>query len=247
MNRADFSRLGGLPVTQYTFAFMQAAFTDAINAIAALLGPNAILSGVNVVGGNVTAGWVLINGEIVPFEAGAKTDYVEVYETIANRVYADNGTKDVYYTRKARCVVTGPISFASLQQASIVPKGVINMWSGTIASIPRGWALCDGTNGTPNLKGRFIVGYDSGDIDYNFIGGSGGEKQVTLTIDQMPAHNHGVDLFRNDTSGGAQPNTLYLGTDNGATGVTVNTANQGSGLAHENRPPYYVLAYIIKL
>lgn len=247
MNRADFSRLGGLPVTQYTFAFMQAAFTDTINAIAALLGPNAILSGVTVVGSNVSAGWVLINGEILPFEAGVKTDFVEVYETVAQRTYADNADKDVYYTRKARCVVTGPISFASLQQASIVPKGVINMWSGAIANIPRGWALCDGTNGTPNLSGRFIVGYDSSDIDYNAIGGNGGQKQVTLVIDNLPPHNHSLGLYSNDSGGGAQPNTAYLNADNGAIPVSRNTGDTGAGVAHENRPPYYVLAYIIKL
>lgn len=41
---------------------------------------------------------------------------------------------------------------------SIVPRGVILMWSGTIATIPTGWVLCDGRNGTPDLRARFILG-----------------------------------------------------------------------------------------
>src|SRR5690606_4177100 len=80
-------------------------------------------------------------------------------------------------------------SLIELQKA-VVPVGIISMWSGSIGNIPTGWALCDGTNGTPNLKGKFIVGYDPDVVDYNAIAKTGGLKEVTLTEDQMPAHNH---------------------------------------------------------
>ena len=41
-------------------------------------------------------------------------------------------------------------------------KGIVTMWSGTINNIPFGWALCDGTNGTPDLRGRFVLGTGQG-------------------------------------------------------------------------------------
>lgn len=68
----------------------------------------------------------------------------------------------------------------------MVPPGGIIMWSGTVANIPNNWALCDGTNGTPDLRDRFIVGagstYTPGDI--------GGADSVTLAVDNIPAHSH---------------------------------------------------------
>jgi len=71
-----------------------------------------------------------------------------------------------------------------------VPSGTIVMWSGSVASIPSGWKLCDGTNGTPDLSGKFIVGYSSGNEDYNVIGNTGGANNVTLTTNQIPSHSH---------------------------------------------------------
>src|SRR5690625_178239 len=65
-------------------------------------------------------------------------------------------------------------------------KGVIVMWSGSSDNIPEGWALCDGTNGTPDLRDRFIVGAGG---EYA-VGATGGAKEVTLTTAQMPKHSH---------------------------------------------------------
>lgn len=74
-----------------------------------------------------------------------------------------------------------------------VPSGFIGMWSGSIASIPGGWALCDGTNGTPNLKDRFVVGA-GGAYGVGATGGassfSGSTDGHALTVLEMPSHNH---------------------------------------------------------
>jgi hypothetical protein len=82
---------------------------------------------------------------------------------------------------------------------SIIPAGVILMWSGSIASIPSGWLLCNGTNGTPNLQDRFIVGAGN-TYAVNATGGntsitptgtiSGSTGATALTEAQMPKHYH---------------------------------------------------------
>ena len=83
-----------------------------------------------------------------------------------------------------------PVNKALLQHMEnhLVPPGAIIMWSGSINDIPVGWALCDGRNGTPDLRDRFIVGAGGA---YN-PGNTGGAESVTLTVAQMPQHSHGA-------------------------------------------------------
>jgi microcystin-dependent protein len=169
---------------------------------------------------------------------------------------------------------------------------VIVMWSGSISSIPQGWALCDGGTytapdgtlvTTPNLRNRFIVGAGG---EYP-VGATGGEKYHTLTVNEIPSHSHtgsgttstggthyhricassaesGAraigDVAANGILGAAGPNWGYetapggmpathLTEDAGAHSHTFSftTSSTGGGQAHENRPPYYALAFIMKL
>lgn len=145
-----------------------------------------------------------------------------------------------------------------------IPSGVIVMWSGSIASIPAGWALCNGSNGTPDLRDRFIVGAGQ---SYP-VGNTGGAASVTLSAFQIPPHNHsfsgttsvnglhahaggaanvGIFSQTGDASQNVQPivsNTSVEGAHSHTfSGITDAT---GSGAAHENRPPYLALAYIMK-
>jgi microcystin-dependent protein len=114
------------------------------------------------------------------------------------------------------------------------PSGVITIWSGSIASIPSGWYLCDGNNSTPNLRDRFVVGAGSSYA----VGDTGGEATHILTIAEMPAHDHVI-------TGGTAGGTGFVRRD--ALNNSNHTTNQtGSGSAHENRPPYYALAYMMK-
>ena len=159
------------------------------------------------------------------------------------------------------------ITLAQVPTPTIFTTGMIMMFTGSTA--PSGWAFCDGNNGTPDLRNRFIVGagssYSSGD--------TGGANDVILTATQMPnhahyfsgsqSHNHsfrgasGNDhndstrvavVMKNDTNFSYN---FYTATNNtGVQSATVtisgNTHQQGGGAAHENRPPYYALAYIMK-
>lgn len=68
--------------------------------------------------------------------------------------------------------------------------GFIQDFYGNKNTIPKGWYLCDGTNGTPDLRGMFVVGYDDRDVDYNQVGKTGGIKNVILTEAQIPSHTH---------------------------------------------------------
>jgi len=162
------------------------------------------------------------------------------------------------------------VPYALTAGATSIPAGVIAMWSGSIGEIPEGWALCDGQNQTPDLRGRFIVGHDPGDGDYDTIaddsqqtnsGGSGiGEKAHALTLAELAPHDHGggdhdhgVPNVNMLTSGDATSSRVQGG---GGLIVRQNSrvdpsgaviALAGGGQAHENRPPYYVLAFIMKL
>ena len=143
-----------------------------------------------------------------------------------------------------------------------VPTGTIVMWSGTIANIPAGWAFCDGNNGTPNLRSRFIVGVGAAYA----VGDTGGVNDFTLLIRHMPSHTHTGSTNNagnhshsytygtttrtgssnpqvRTTSGGNRSNTDSAGSHS----HTITMNNTGRGEAHENRPPYYALCYIMKL
>ena len=114
----------------------------------------------------------------------------------------------------------------------LVPAGLISMWSGSIANIPAGWALCNGANGTPDLRNRFVVGAGS---TYS-VGATGGADSVTLTAAQMPTHNHSASTATAGahTHGGSTGN----GGGHSHTGTTASdgshghTASTGSAGAH---------------
>lgn len=132
-------------------------------------------------------------------------------------------------------------------QGSHIPVGVITMWSGASNNLPGGWALCDGGNGTPNLRDRFIVGAGNA---YG-VGATGGAATVALGIEHMPSHNHNNGNFsqllekRGDGQWTASSADNTVGEPDIVHAGTILPA--GGGQAHENRPPYYALAYIMKL
>lgn len=146
-----------------------------------------------------------------------------------------------------------------------VPCGTIVMWYGDFDSIPGGWALCDGNNGTPNLMDKFIVAagnnYKPGD--------EGGKDSLKLTVDQMPqhthtgttktagAHNHRYAL---DTGSGGDDSNAYMPTGGnnlrnrwiytegaGDHSHTLDIADAGSGAEFDNRPAYKALCFIMKV
>lgn len=115
-----------------------------------------------------------------------------------------------------------------------IPAGIICMWSGTIATIPTGWVLCDGNNSTPNLTNRFIVcaDADSGGVAKSTITGAALQSHDTGLI---PAHTHSVTIL----TGGS-------GTGNGGNSNTSTGATGSYGTGTKVIPVFYALAYIQK-
>ena len=140
-----------------------------------------------------------------------------------------------------------------------VPSGAIIMWSGSIASIPSGWALCNGVNGTPDLRDRFVVGAGN---TYD-VGVTGGSKDAivvahthTGTAASNGAHTHTTSNIVSNTGGGSGWVVYGGGYSLGRT-ITSSTAGahthtltinqEGSSGTNANLPPYYALAFIMKL
>lgn len=123
------------------------------------------------------------------------------------------------------------------------PAGGIIIWSGAATNIPSGWALCDGTNGTPDLRSRFVLGAGS---SYS-VGATGGEETHKLTINEMPKHNHAVnDLTKLSNAHSVQSIAPYTMAESWTNNTTL-IKYAGGDAAHNNMPPYYALCYIMKL
>lgn len=108
-------------------------------------------------------------------------------------------------------------------------KGIIVMWSGAIGEIPAGWQLCDGTNGTPDLRDRFLIGAGT---TYNPDDSGGAETHTHDFTSDGHSHNTeaGTDLTTVDPN--SKITTVF---DTGTTNPT------------DHKPPYYALAFIQKI
>jgi hypothetical protein len=104
-----------------------------------------------------------------------------------------------------------------------------------------GWALCNGTNGTDDLRDKFVLGYGNG---INNVGETGGEKTVTLTVDEMPRHSHEYRNMEGNDSRRGTTGTPFLDfpPNNNKT-----TGEAGGDMPHNNMPPYMVKAYVQKI
>jgi len=130
---------------------------------------------------------------------------------------------------------------------TVIPKGLIAIWSGAITAIPTTWALCDGTNGTPDLTDRFVIHADADSGGTNDVGDTGGASTHTLTSEQsgIVAHSHEVLTRGAATNGTVIANTATSPGSNISDTEAVASADAAE--AHSNRDKYYALAYIQKL
>ena len=122
---------------------------------------------------------------------------------------------------------------------NLLPRGVIIAWW-MQGPPPAGWAICDGTNGTPDLRNRFILGCGMNEQDPRPFGRS----SVTLTIDNLPPHSHGMcPNYR----GYLQNGTLWGFGDNNSCDNRRQTSSVGRGMPFDIMPPHLKIAYIMRL
>lgn len=186
--------------------------------------------------------------------------------------------------------VTGPVTATQAALNAPIPTGIIVMWSGV--SAPSGWALCDGTNGTPDLRNRFVVAAGT-TYPLNSVGGTttssaagghthteaaagshnhtGATGDTALTSAQMPSHTHTWDGLSTSEDNNFTAGTRFLreGSTVNSGSFTVTTTATGEGATHNHSigtdgshahtinsvgdhthtttPPYYALAYIMKI
>lgn len=150
-------------------------------------------------------------------------------------------------------------------------RGMIMPFYGSVGGIPSGWLNCDGTNGTPNLNDKFILGTTS-NTNVDTSGGSlsnltatsngdhthgGSTGSTTLTLAQIPAHAHGYLT----EAVGNHPTGTGASEERGAATVSLSTTSVGGNASHNHtistggghthtvtptRPPYHYLLYIMK-
>ena len=190
----------------------------------------------------------------------------------ANNVILGNGTSAPTFVAPSttgNVLTSNGTTWTSATITSFV-AGMIIMWSGTIATIPSGWLLCNGSNSTPDLRDKFIIGAnaDSGGAAKTNITGTpsqtGGTKDAivvshthtaTSTVTD-PSHTHNLQNAFSGSPNGGSPFIAGAASNGGgtpatssaSTGITVATSisTEGSSGTNQNLPPYYALAFIMK-
>jgi hypothetical protein len=149
---------------------------------------------------------------------------------------------------------TSQLATTAFVFANSVPVGAIILWSGSTGTIPSGYSLCDGSNGTPNLRDRFIVGAGTAYA----VGALGGSKDAVVVSHNHtvtdPGHTHTLPLQQESTDDIDYTNTgtnyvssrsNTLTSVSATTGITLATAGESG--TDKNLPPYYALAYIMRV
>jgi hypothetical protein len=228
-------------------------------------------------------GLPLNGGLIYTYQAGSTTPlatYTDINGTIANsnpivldssgrtpsEVWLTYGFFYKFVVKTAAGVTLGTydniygiIGVLNTSTGTTIPTGMISLWYGSIGSVPLGWYLCDGTNGTPDLRDRFVVGAGS---TYSVAATGGSTDAIVVSHTHTatstvtdPGHRHsagpaagstttqgsGAGQWRTDSAGAGLSTTV-------TTGVTVATTNASAGVSgtNANLPPYYALAYVMK-
>lgn len=184
------------------------------------------------------------NSAITPISENTLKNITSVYDNLNGTITMNNLN------------VTGNFNFTTF-------KGIIVAFSGNIENIPLGWGLCDGTLYTaldntqlqsPDLRSKFILGASKPNTIFNSsskltpqqVDTQGGEETHVLSEDEMPSHTHS---FTNILTWNDSPKTATgpISSGNGAMNFPENSGVTGENVPHNNMPPYYALAFIIKL
>jgi len=142
-----------------------------------------------------------------------------------------------------------------------IPTGIISLWYGAIGSVPSGWYLCDGANGTPDLRDKFVVGAGS---TYSVAATGGTKDAIVVThthtatststdsghthVEQFNGGSAGIGNGISNSSVSVSPTASSVSTATGNAVITTTTTNASAGVSgtNANLPPYYALCYVMK-
>lgn len=223
---------------------------DEITGSLAIDGQSTMTGALKVADGTITAPGVA-------FGSDTNTGF---YRSASGVIRASCDGTNSFTATATGATVTGTLAVSGAITATggfssggIIPAGGIIMWSGSVASIPSGWVICDGLNSTPDLRDRFIVGAGS-TYAVAATGGSADAVNVshthTATVTD-PGHDHSIS-FTGSNAGTtyADGSRLTAGvarnTSSETTGITVANSTEGESGTNKNLPPYYALAFIMK-
>jgi microcystin-dependent protein len=259
MIEIDVNPSGGL-VAGTSAAFSGNVAGDSFNGTT-FVGSGASLT--NLAAGNITTGTLadarlsanvaLRNGantftgaQTAPAFVGSGASLTDLAAgSITTGTLADARLSSNVALRNSSNTFNGTVTAQTFAGNGTIPIGGIIMWSGTTP--PTGWRICDGTNGTPDLRGRSIQGSGIG----RAIGTTGGSEFKQLIVEELPPHSFSVSLpvktlgytasYNGSPEAASAPNN---GTNNGNQTYTGSTNTIGNSQAFSIMNPYYVLAFI---
>jgi hypothetical protein len=201
--RIDLTKLGGYPLAQEDLDWLQNSYRNTFASLANFIGDKVIIDGMVEAGGNVSAGWISMGGEIVPFLGGTiGTGTFMIDELITPLVFDDGVSKDVLYERVAKFSVTGTFNYSDLKRINTLKetwvRGDVKEVDCTLAYISAnfdvtglginertGWAICNGNNSTKDRAQKVSVGYDPTAIDFDDTIKTGGSNAHKLQSNQQ--------------------------------------------------------------
>jgi hypothetical protein len=165
---------------------------------------------------------------------GDSIDWDELSQAVKDSIQAGGG--GACYWNDSIATVRVRLDTLEAQMDTLYFTGMIIMWSGAVGNIPAGWQLCDGTNSTPDLRNRFVVGAGG-----NYaVDSTGGAASHMHTIDSESSHTHSIPW-----DAGMH---LSAGTDyRKPTTTDIGSAHTHTESTESNLPPFYSLCYIMKL
>ena len=249
MNNIDYNQSGGFPLSTQILDAAQTAYKN-FNAYGNFAGELVIITGCEASsGGTVTNGFVSIFGELLPFVGTTVTAKVIIVENQDARGFEDGSVKAVVYSRYAtfgngvpeydwadfrRPKTLFQLEDRLLQLEQAVPIGLVAIWGKPVDAIPAGWEAY-----VP-IQGFVPVGRKTGDLNFANLGGTVGTAQVTLDINQIPAHSHTVSFGKENVGTGNQNGV----SAQGGSAFTATTASKGGGQSHTNIQPSLIVDFI---
>lgn len=266
MNTLNFDQVGGFPLTANILGELQNAYTI-FNSLGNVIGNMTIISGCDVVGLNVSAGVVFIDGEVLAFQGGAIQTKVIIKEDVTEYVFQDSNSRPVLKTRYAKfgtgvteytwaefkrgtktseipallTAITTRLDVLEKKCAIFQPGGAMFFWNKPLDEMPEGYAE------VVDWRGRIPIHLDPAQVEFAVLGAIGGSKTHINTLEEMFPHNHewkyGTQTDDNGTGGSYDEFTVAPGSiPAGDSDNPVGTA--GGGAEYSIMNPFKVCLFI---